>query len=442
MAFFRSTLPGAVQQRVLDLAAFLVLAPALWLPSGYSIGAILLLTLGLWRWPAVLRGQHTPNAPLRAWALAVLAMGLVWCMYLVEDGRLMTNTLGLDRSSKYLLVLLALPAVWAQRPAGSALRWGCWVGAAGAGLLAGWQVLVQHLDRAEGYTNAIQFGNLSLLLALWSGIWAVQASRRHERLLGGLAAGLGIAASVLSGSRGGWVVLPVLLVVLVWFARPATEGSQGRRGLRALGVALLACLLLAALPPVQQRAHEATQELLQQPEPEKSNTATGSRLAFWMHAWRLGLAHPWLGAGQRGYEQSQLAAVARQEMPSMSVHFNHAHNEWLDMFAKRGLLGVTGLALFYAVPGLLCARRLRRTGRDHLDDVRAAGNGYAADGERHAAALCGLVTVLGYLGFGMTQVMFAHNNGNLMYLLPLTLWLAVCWPAAGAAGASATAITR
>lgn len=442
MAVFRLALPGAVQQRVLDAATFLVLAPALWLPSGYSIGAILLVALGLWRWPAVLRGQLAPNAPLRAWALAVLAMGLVWSMYLFEGGRLVTNTLGLDRSSKYLLVLLALPAVWGQRPTTSALRWGCWVGAAGAGLLAGWQVLGQHLDRAEGYTNAIQFGNLSLLLALWSGIWAMQANRRHERLLGGFAALLGMAASVLSGSRGGWVTLPVLLVVLVWCARPPTKGTKGHRGLRALGAALLACLLLASLPLVQQRAREAAQELLQQPEPEKSNTATGSRLAFWMHAWRLGVAHPWLGAGQRGYEQSQREAVARQEMPSMSVHFNHAHNEWLDMFAKRGVLGISGLALFYGVPGFLCWRRLRSMGCGPLEKAPAAGHGDAVDGERHAAALCGLVTVLGYLGFGMTQVMFAHNNGNLMYLLPMTLWLAVCWPGAGAASAFRTPIPR
>lgn len=442
MTIFRLSLPGAVQQRVLDLAAFLVFAPALWLPSGYSIGAILLLMLGLWRWPAVLRGQLTPNAPLRAWALAVLAMGLVWSMYLFEGGRLMTNTLGLDRSSKYFLVLLALPAVWGHRPAGSALRWGCWVGAAGAGLLAGWQVLVQHLERAEGYTNAIQFGNLALLLALWSCIWAVQSGRLHERIVGGLAAALGLAASVFSGSRGGWVTLPVLLVVIVWLAQPFAKGGQPKRGLRALGAALLACLLLASLPPVQKRAHEAVQELLQQPEPEKSNTSTGSRLAFWMYAWRLGVAHPWLGAGQLGYEQSQREAVARQEMPSMSVHFNHAHNEWLDMFAKRGLLGVSGLALFYAVPGFLCWRRLRRMGREPLENATAAGNEDAARGERHAAALCGLVTVLGYLGFGMTQVMFAHNNGNLMYLLPVTLWLAVCWPVAGAPGAFRTPIRR
>ena len=38
--------------------------------------------------------------------------------------------------------------------------------------------------------------------------------------------------------------------------------------------------------------------------------------------------------------------------------------------------------------------------------------------------------MLAYLGFGVTQVMFAHNNGNLMYLLTVSLWLAVSWPGA------------
>lgn len=345
--------------------------------------------LGLWRWPAVLRGRLAPNEPMRAWALAVLAMGLVWSMYLFEGGRLITNTLGLDRSSKYLLVLLALPAVWAQRPAAWALRWGCWVGAAGAGVLAGWQVLVQHFERAEG-ANAIQFGNLALLLALWSGIWAMQASRRHERLFGGLAAVLGIAASVLSGSRGGWVTLPVLLVVFVWFARPQTRGSQGfhgRRGLRALGAALLACLLLAALPRAAACARGRA-ELLQ-PDPKNPTRLRAlALLSGCMHgAWAWNTLG-WVRANWVMSKASGMPSRAR-EMPSMSVHFNHAHNEWLDMFAKRGLLGV-GLALFYAVPGFLCGRRLRRGGCEPLENAAAAGHGYdgqSVDDERHAAAL-------------------------------------------------------
>ena len=107
-------------------------------------------------------------------------------------------------------------------------------------------------------------------------------------------------------------------------------------------------------------------------------------------------------------------------MPRHAVLFNHAHNEWLDMFAKRGLLGVLALALFYAVPGGLFWRALRDT----------AGAATSATKARRAAALCGLIGVVGFLGFGMTQVMFAHNNGNLMYLLTTSLWLAVCWHSA------------
>jgi len=49
-------------------------------------------------------------------------------------------------------------------------------------------------------------------------------------------------------------------------------------------------------------------------------------------------------------------------------------------------------------------------------------------GSERAAALCGLMTVLGFLGFGLTQVMFAHNNGTMMYLLTVTLWIACMQP--------------
>ena len=140
-------------------------------------------------------------------------------------------------------------------------------------------------------------------------------------------------------------------------------------------------------------------------------------LAFWRQAWADGLARPWVGVGQGGYEQRQREAVARGDMPPQAVLFNHAHNEWLDMFAKRGLLGVAGLLLFYAVPGLLFWRSLRSV----------AGAQAPPDAPtRHAAALCGLITVLGFAGFGMTQVMFAHNNGNMMYLLCISLYLSVC----------------
>ena len=406
-----------LQQRALDAGAFALLALSLALPSGYSVGAVMLLLLGLWRWPAALTGRLPRTAAGNAWALTIALMGLAWAMHIVgPDGRLITNSLGLDRCVKYGLVLLALPALWGQRPGTTALRWGCWLGAAGAGALALWQVLVQHQARADGHTNAIQFGNLALLLAAWSVIWAMQTADRRARAVGFVAALLGMAASLASGSRGGWVVLPLLLLLGLWLASPAPAQPRSRwRGVNAVVATLLACLLVAALPPVQQRVALAVHELQSQ-QPQRDNTSTGLRLAFWQQAWAMGMSAPWTGIGQTEYEARQRDAVARRQMPDQAIDYNHAHNEWLDMFAKRGLIGIAALALFYGVPGVLFWRRLRQPAR--------AGEPAAAASARHAATLCGLTTVLGFVGFGMTQVMFAHNNGNLMYLLCVALWLA------------------
>ena len=181
---------------VLSLAVFLIPAFSLALPTGYSWGAALLVLLGLLAWPQVLRHPHTLPTELRWWALATLGMGLVWTLHTYVDGQWLMRTLGIERSLKYLLLLLALPALRWGLPRLEALRWGCWVGALGAGLLAAWQWLVLHWDRAAGHTNAIQFGNLALLLGLWSWVWARHAPSRAQALLGYAAALAGLSSRI------------------------------------------------------------------------------------------------------------------------------------------------------------------------------------------------------------------------------------------------------
>ncbi|WP_156909272.1 O-antigen ligase family protein [Ottowia thiooxydans] len=410
-----------LELKALDAAVFLLLALSLSIPSGYSWGAALLLLLGLYRWPAVLRGHVAWPRDMRAWALVIVLMGMLWSLHIVVDGKLITHSLGVDRSIKYLLVFLTLPALLVGRPSEKALNWGCWIGACGAGLTAIWQLGFLGWDRAAGYTNAIQFGNLALLLAAWSGVRALRAPVRWQKAIGWLAVLLGMVASVTSGSRGGWLTLPALMLLIFWLkAPPPSAGKSLSHALRAAALTLAACLALLALPPVQQRVSIAIDEW-QAHEQQAENTSVGLRRSFWKLALDVGQSNPWVGAGQVGYEALQREAVERGEMPEAALEFNHAHNEWLDMFAKRGLLGVAGLALFFAVPAVIFVRGLRRQPED-AQNLGAPGSPDAD--ERRANAACGLMTVLGFLGFGLTQVMFAHNNGNMMYLLPVTLWLA------------------
>lgn len=410
--------------RLVDAAVWAILALSVSLRSGYSVGALLLLVTGLWCWPALLRREVALPRAMALWALAIVVMALVWTMYIMEGGRFITSTLGLDRVSKYWLVLLLLPALLVHVPAAWALFWGCVIGAVGSGLTALWQTVGLDWPRAQGYTNAIQFGNLALLLGLWCGIWALHARPPGwRRVVAWLAAGMGLLASIASGTRGGWVVLPPCLLLILWFSFGRSRRGAAGVLARSLALTLAVCVPLAFLSPVQERVQEAVTQW-SSASSASAGTSIGLRLAEWRFAWAQGARHPWLGVGQLGYETQQRAAVATGRYPQDMLKLNHAHNEWLDMFAKRGLVGVIGLLIFFGVPLALFWRALRRTGQDA-----------DATGARHAAALCGLVTVLGFLGFGMTQVMFAHNNGNLMYLLAVSVWLAACGAGGGRASA-------
>ena len=72
-----------------DVAAFLLLALALSVPSGFAPGAVLLLLLGLARWPGVLTGRIRWSRPMALWAGSVLVMGLVWSMHITDaNGRI------------------------------------------------------------------------------------------------------------------------------------------------------------------------------------------------------------------------------------------------------------------------------------------------------------------------------------------------------------------
>ena len=101
-------------------------------------------------------------------------------------------------------------------------------------------------------------------------------------------------------------------------------------------------------------------------------------------------------------------------MSASVLDYDHAHNELLDMFAKRGLLGVALLLVFYTVPLLIFWPTRRRM---------AQCAGAPMDRQILYLRMLGVMLPLCYLGFGLTQVFFAHNSGHLFYVYMLVLLL-------------------
>ena len=401
------------------LAAFLLPALSLAVPSGYSWGA-LLLCIGAVGILFTARRTGRPRGALVRFAVAVGFMGLLYATDALTAQGWHWN--GLDRSTKFALALLALAAVAASPVQPRALKWGIWVGALGAGATAAHQMLWQKLARAEGYTNAIQFGDIALLLGVWSWAWAYQDGGR-TRWLGWLAGLAGFYACLVSESRGGWLMMPVLVALVVWQRRGMRQPGAVRASRRAWWATLLAVAITVGWqwPTLQHRTAKALQEMAQfQADPaagQGANTSVGQRLAHWQLAYRMGWEHPLTGWGDDGYKQEKERLIAQGAASSVLAPFGHAHNDWLELWAKKGLLGVLALALLMGVPAAAYWRVLREP-RPVPDPIDRS--------PRHAAALCGLVLVVGYAGFGQTQVMFAHNSGTMVYLFMNLLFLSAC----------------
>ena len=383
---------------------------ALSLPSGYSWGAMLLLlcsllTVGRW-WRGAL-----VNAAGVTWALAgVFALMAVVLMLDVDGPGGLRN---LDRGAKYAATLPCLFYLLAYPPHPRSLWWGMALGAIGSGLLALFQIGVLGMERAAGFTNAIQYGNLSLTLGVMCAlVWcALGATLRRWQAVGlALAMALGLLGSLLSSSRGGWLALFLTLPLWAWLLwRWAYRPMLVRAALLcALGGVAIAVL---QGPQLQQRWEQARTEVQSYLQQGQAQTSVGQRLDHWRLAWAMGLDRPLTGWGRAGYTAEKQRRVAAGQATSAVLAFDHGHNELLDMWAKRGVMGVLALLSLYAVPTVIfwpTHRRLRMNGRQ-------------MDHTALALRLTGLALPTLYAGFGLTQAFLMHNSGNMFYLFMLIL---------------------
>ncbi|MDF1486076.1 O-antigen ligase family protein [Ramlibacter sp. H39-3-26] len=400
-------------RQLATLAAFMVPGLALWLPSGYSYGAGLLFVgalLTIRRWPFQ---QHDRLTYLLA--ILMLAMAVLWIA--LSDPR--EHAGQWDRPVKFLLGAGCLLFVTINPPRPQALFWGLVVGCFGAGAIAAWQVYVKGAWRASGHTNAIQYGNLALLLAVMLAMLALGLRRqltRPVKLLALVAVLAGLNASVLSLSRGGWLALlvatPVGLVLLFQIRRQALWKAVV--GL----VAAVAIVCALNFDLVTQRWGSMESEVQTYDQRGDADTSVGQRLEHWRLAWDMGRERPLLGWGVAGYLAEKAARVAAGKYHTSILEYIYVHNEMLDLFVKVGLAGMAVVLCFYALPiYMFWPSRARLAAWDAQPRLRS---------QVLALRLCGLCIPVLYIGFGLTQVFFAHNSGIMFYLFSnMLVWAAL-----------------
>jgi len=374
-----------VLHKMATVALFLLPAVVISTPTNLlPFGLLLLISsvLGVdWLWRA--RRLARPYAGLLSLlALAVIALGL-WSVWhfdqVIKD---------VDNRSRFLVMPWALLWVCALRPRREALWWGAWVGLLGTALVSAVQI-ISGVERAEGWTNAIVLADTALVLMV------VLVFCRPPRRWGLIAVGMlaGSAVILLSGSRGVWPALLLLLFAMTLSVR----WRSGHFRLSALlgGVALVGGLILA-VPELREvtRLNELHSDV-QRIERGDANSSAGARLERLQVAWHTLLERPWKGIGI-GHFDTAMERLPECRPPATPVErcdLGHAHNDLAEWGAT---LGIPGLVLLFGVYGLplwLFVHLHRRSG-EHIF---------------HGPAAAGIMLVGSYVLCGLTQSMFAHQ---------------------------------
>ena len=364
-----------------------------------SVGFFLLALLGLGA--LFIPGTRAPlprEVKLIFFAILVFISVGVLSYLLVDMSEISLKKLG--RYGRFLFLIPLFYLFRRVRLPPQALWYGCSVGAIIAGFVAmdqvWWHVIFAPMDRASGSVNPIIFGDMALLLGMLSlaGLRYFWQQHRPLIMLPLLAAPLGLLASFLSASRGGWVALPALMVLFVWYGQ--RHLPLQRWHYVAAATTLIFLVTVAYLVPqtsVQGRVDETIQEIRNYFTAHVADTSVGARLEMWKSAWHIFRDHPLIGVGLGdGYVGAKQALIDSGYSDKIIAEFDHPHSEYLAALATRGLVGLSALLIFFIVP------------------LRAFFHwAQSALPHQHTAGFAGLILVIAFAHFSMTGDTFDRS---------------------------------
>jgi O-antigen ligase len=257
--------------------------------------------------------------------------------------------------------------------------------------------------------NAVSFGNYSLLFGFFCLCGAFTCARNPKeklhRVLGLAGFASGVSASILSGTRVGWLAIPFLLALCCFFNQRL---SLRARVVSASVLCSVIAIALVSSDRVQHRVGTAMQEVtsyLDAPDTAASKrTSTGMRLSMWSWGIEKFRSSPLTGIGLAAYSEQRHAAVREGEMPLQFARMASLHNEIITSLALGGIPAAAAVLLFWVLAWRFYARHLRT-----MND------------EQHYYALCGLTTVLGTALFAMTGALFGTSPSTKALMLTLVL---------------------
>ncbi|PQJ68139.1 O-antigen ligase family protein [Photobacterium angustum] len=262
----------------------------------------------------------------------------------------------------------------------------------------------------KGYMP-IQSGNMAMTLGLISltiSIHFLGKKSWWKFIFTLIAAFLGIYASFLSGSRGGWIFLPVAIVYLAFSNRQLITKKIALVSILVLGTAIFS---MDQNKEITSRLDAATYQVIQYQKGHDENSSLGVRFELWKSAIYTTEQHPIFGSGYQGREvlREKWAhdGLVNAQVIKEYLH-SHSHNQFLEDLSVRGVIGLTALLAIFIIPlGIF------------ITNHRIANSP-----QQKMINQCGAISVIMMIGYCLSQAMFRHNSGIIFYSLITVILLA------------------
>jgi len=368
---------------------------SLLLPQGMMFVSACLMVVGLWclltrRW--TWQRQDDPSALINL-AFALFAFGCAGIMWLHGEKGAHYEPYLPFLGAGLLAIGLRVADLRASLVGGSLA-----VAAAAAAMASAFTVATaDSVHRAEFVAVGTTFGAMGAIYAVVCAGLLGSVAGKHpvaQRVL--LVAGIvgGVAVALLSGSKGSWIPLLVVLPLALWFA-----GRRLTLRVRLVCIVLLVAGAATAVMMPNSSVIPRTAEWWR--EGDKF------RRAYWTEAIGMFEEQPWIGLGRAELQQRldraalSVRPYASHEKPPMD-----AHNEYLDTLATRGAIGLLFLLSVFVIP-LAVFFHLCRRGDPAM-----------------SVAVCGILFIMAFALGGMTDVLFMQNTKRMTYLF-LVLFFAI-----------------
>ena len=314
----------------------------------------------------------------------------------------------LDRPSRILMAVCILPLLCLYRINSLSLLLGISVGAISSGFLGVYEKLILGVERAFSVdAMPIQLGNISMMLGFFSlcGYFHIREKSIKLAFLMLFSSFMGILGSLLSGSRGGWVLAPIIFLGIILFFRHVLTKID--KTLLFIGCVMMFSIVSLPQAGVTDRIITAKNDVVHYANGENKNTSLGIRFQLWHSAWNAFIERPLFGWGNHGLEKALEQQVIQGKTSQFIKDFfikSHAHNQFLDEMAKRGVIGFLALLALFLLP-FYTAKKI------------------ALEYPLNAVLLIVLGSSL--IDFSLSQAFISHNSGMVFYVVSLILFSSV-----------------